>query len=329
MNKVIALSVGGVLLILLLLFSSTYTVSFHEVAIKSTFGKASDEDVITDPGLQFKLPIFADTVQKFDTRLQYLQSPDEEIGTADQQTVVVRAFLMWRVDPANALAFQTNYASVEEARALLRDDFRDAMSEVGKFSFDDLLGPDSRIEDAENAVHDKLGDLREQGIKVEAVGISHLKLPPKATQAVLNRMKATRTKLAEAERSRGKSEAERIESDARTMASAIQAFAEQLAEEIRAKSNEQAARHMTTMSEDEDLAIFLVQLDALRATLSKNLTIFVEDSVAPFHMMNLLAPLSDKGIPVPDGQPGQAAAQPADDSQAAATDADDAVEGGE
>ena len=330
MNKLVAMTVGAILLVLLLLFSSTYTVSFHEVAIKSTFGEANEEDVITEPGLQFKLPFFADNVDKFDTRLNYLQLADEEFGTSDQQTVVVRGFLFWRVDPDNALAFQRNYASIEEARSLLYDGFRDAMSEIGKFRFDDLLGVDSRIGEAEAAVMAKLGNLQERGIKVETVGISHLKLPPKATQAVLNRMKATRTKLAEAERSRGKSEAERIKSNARTMSSAIQAFADQLAEEIRAESNEQAARYMTTMAEDEEFARFLVQLDALRATLSQNTTVFVDDTSSPWHLMNLNTPLGQNKIPVPSGA---YSAKPKLDEAVAdadtASDDDATMEGGE
>ena len=115
MNKALAMTVGIALLVLLLLFSMTFTVAYHEVAIKSTFGKSDADDVITEPGLEFKLPIFADRVVKYDTRLQMVDSPEEELQLADGQTIVIRGFLLWRVDRENARQFANSYATVDEA----------------------------------------------------------------------------------------------------------------------------------------------------------------------------------------------------------------------
>ena len=78
MNKAFAVIAGLVLVGLLLLFSATYTVSYNEVAIKTRFGRTSAGSVITDPGLKFKLPVFAERVTKLDTRLQILQTPLED-----------------------------------------------------------------------------------------------------------------------------------------------------------------------------------------------------------------------------------------------------------
>ena len=47
MNKPFAVGVGLLLLVLLLLFSTTYTVKHNEVAIKQTFGKSR---VVTEAG---------------------------------------------------------------------------------------------------------------------------------------------------------------------------------------------------------------------------------------------------------------------------------------
>ena len=38
MNKLLAIGVAAILVLLLLVFSTTYTVSFHEVAIQQTVG---------------------------------------------------------------------------------------------------------------------------------------------------------------------------------------------------------------------------------------------------------------------------------------------------
>ena len=89
MNKLLAIGVGALLLLVLVVFSTTYTVSFHEVAIKRTFRESSSDSVKTEPGLKFKWPIFQDS-KKYDTRLQILESPQDEILLADDQQVVVK-----------------------------------------------------------------------------------------------------------------------------------------------------------------------------------------------------------------------------------------------
>ena len=58
MSKAVAVVVGVLLLVLLVLFSTTYTVRFHEVAVKTRYGKASEQSVVDQPGLHFRLPFF-------------------------------------------------------------------------------------------------------------------------------------------------------------------------------------------------------------------------------------------------------------------------------
>ena len=98
MSKSIAIIVGLVLLVALVLFSMTYTVSFHEVAIKTRFGKTTADSIVTEPGLKFRLPLFADRVTVYDTRLQVRETPLETIQTADGRQVVTRAFMLWKVN---------------------------------------------------------------------------------------------------------------------------------------------------------------------------------------------------------------------------------------
>jgi len=301
MNKFIAITIGVLLLIVLVLFSMTYSVSFHEVAIKSQFGRTSDEHVITEPGLKFKMPIFSD-VTTYDTRLQLLESPLEEKPTADGQSVVVRAFLMWKIDPGEASRFHDNYKTVEEARPFLQDQFREALSAISQYSFDELVGEQSQLAQAEQAVLAKLASLSTQGIEPVNVGISQFLLPSKATRAVLSRMEVGRNTLAKAERVKGDAQAEQIESNARTDGDKIKAFAEQVAADIRASANEQKQQYLEQMNspDAQELAMFLVWLDALEMSLRNNTTLILEDNMAPYHLLNQNPPLSSKGIPLPE-----------------------------
>lgn len=291
MSKLIAIIVGFLLLASLVLFTTTYTVSFHEVAIKTRFGK--ENSVVrgeTDAGLHFKLPFFIDRTVNFDTRLQLLESPLETIQTADGQQIVVRAFLMWRVDTAGdgPLAFDRSYDSTKQAGRLLLDQFRDSLSVLSKYSFNELVGGrEGRLAEAEAALLDQMMSVRGNGILPVTAGVSQLLLPPKTTTAVLSRMYQTRQNLSEAERFKGQAEAERIRSEAKTMAETIRAFAELRAEEIRAEGNEKAREYLEKLREDEEFAIYLVHLDALAQMLDKTTTLVVPTNLAPFDLMNL------------------------------------------
>ncbi len=293
MSKLIAIIVGFLLLASLVLFTTTYTVSFHEVVIKTRFGQTNEDSVVsgeTDAGLHFKLPFFIDRTENFDTRLQLLESPLETIQTADGQQIVVRAFLMWRVDTEGdgPLAFDRSYDSTKQAGRLLLDQFRDSLSVLSKYSFNELVGGrEGRLAEAEAALLDQMMSVRGNGVLPMTAGVSQLLLPPKTTTAVLSRMYQTRQNLAEAERFKGQAEAQRMESESRTMADTILAFAELRAEEIRAEGNEKAREYLEKLREDEEFAIYLVHLDALAQMLDKTTTLVVPTNLAPFDLMNL------------------------------------------
>ncbi len=318
MSKLIAIIVGFLLLASLVLFTTTYTVSFHEVVIKSRFGQTNENSVVrgeTDAGLHFKLPFFIDRTVNFDTRLQLLESPLETIQTADGQQLVVRAFLMWQIDTEDddgPLAFASSYESIEKADRLLLDELRDSLSVLSKYSFDELIGGrEGHLAKAEAALLNQMMSVRSKGVLPVTAGVSQLLLPPKTTTAVLSRMYQTRQNLAEAERFKGQAEAERITSEARTMADTIRAFAELRAEEIRAEGNEKAREYLEKLREDEEFAIYLVHLDALAQMLDKTTTLVVPTNLAPFDLMNLEGvSWAQPARPVSEAPDGGAADEP-------------------
>jgi regulator of protease activity HflC (stomatin/prohibitin superfamily) len=307
MSKLWAIIIGAVLLIALLLYSMTYTVSFHEVAIKTRFGRADDQSIIREAGLKMRLPFFADRVTKYDTRLQLRETPLETIMTSDGLQVVVRAFLLWKVETEGngPLVFSSNFSTIDDADGSLLDQFRNALnSGVSRFNFDDLVGPKSRLDDAEQAIKKEMMSITSKGIRPVSVGISQLQLPAKTSTAVLKRMQATRTTLSENERFKGNAEAEGIKARASAMADKIKAFANLRAEEIRQAGNDKAAQYLKEMSKNEELAVFLAWLDALQNALSENTTVVIPTLFAPFHMMQLDGHPMVNGIPQPSGEMG-------------------------
>jgi modulator of FtsH protease HflC len=299
-TKTLPMLAGAVIVLVLMLFNTTYTVNYHEVAIATRFGKPAG--VVREPGMHLKAPFFIDGVAKIDTRQQLSESNLETVLTRDGQQVVVKAFMLWRVDPKGdeALKFFTSYGSLEaasrEIETRLNASIRGA---VGQFAFGDLIGAGSRLPDAEKAIVVDLQRNPMDGVEPVTVGLSQIVLPPKTSGAVIKRMSAVQETLANLEESRGQAEADAIKSMAATQADTIRNFAEQWAAEIEAVGNTEATRYYEQMKNEADLAIFLAWLDTLKTSLSGSTTFVTDMTKAPFHMIDLDTPTDAKGIPQP------------------------------
>ena len=89
MTRTIGIVVGALIVLVLVLYNTTYTVNFHEFAIRTRFGVPAG--VERSAGLHFKYPFFIDTVTKLDRRMQIVESPLQTVQTSDGLQVVVRA----------------------------------------------------------------------------------------------------------------------------------------------------------------------------------------------------------------------------------------------
>jgi membrane protease subunit HflC len=298
-TRTLPIVIGAILLLVLVLFNTTYTVRFHELAVRTRFGELAG--VERDAGLHFKAPFFVDQVTKLDTRLQLIDSPLETVMTADQQQVVVQAYLLWRIKNTDeaALKFYGAFRSIDEANRSLEQQLQGALRAIGSLSYADIVGAKSRIADAEKAI---LGDLKQAdlaGIEPVSVGIAQVLLPPKATGAVLARMGELQNTIARNEETRGNTEAEAIKAAARTQADIIRGFAEAWAQRIAARGDQEAARYYEEMAKHRDLATFLTWLDTLKAGMTGAATIFADTTRAPFHLLDLNAPTNAEGVPMP------------------------------
>jgi len=302
MNRTVGFVVGALIVLVLVLYNTTYTVNFHEVAVVTRFGKPAG--VETRPGLHFKAPFFIDQVTRIDTRQQLIESPLETVLTRDGQQVMVQAFMTWRVDSdADAtLRFFTSYGTVDGAAKDLETQLQGALRAIGGYAFADLVGPSGKIAEAEASILEDLRRTRLAGTMPVTVGISQVVLPSKTSVAVLRRMAAVQETLANLEEAKGASAAEALRSQAKSQADIIMNFADQWAARIEAKGNEEATRYYQEMKGEAELAIFLAWLDTLRMSLSQSTTYITDTTRAPFHLIDLDAPVDAKGIPQPGGR---------------------------
>ncbi|MEC8114457.1 MAG: SPFH domain-containing protein, partial [Planctomycetota bacterium] len=157
---------------------------------------------------------------------------------------------------------------------------------ISAFPLEDLLSNGTALADAESGMLNNVRSaLDGRGVECVAVGVKRLMLPPRTSRSVLERMKATRDVLARSEEAKGKAEASRIRAEASTKADRIRAYTGRRAEEIRAEGEARAAKYLEQMQEEPELATFLVWLDALQRSLSKNTTLILPWNAAPWHLM--------------------------------------------
>ena len=316
MNKSIAIIIGLLIVLILVGFNTTYTVNFHEVAIKTRFGKPVE--VVRESGLHFKAPFFIDQITKLDTRKQLLDSPLETVLTRDGQQVMVKAFLLWQIDDSEGedpttspvLEFYNSYESIDRAMSDLGQQLQGALRVVGGYDTAQLIGKNSKLEAAEQDVLADLKASAKNGVEPVVVGISRVVLPESTSVSVLRRMAAVQQTLAQLERQRGSATAENLTSQARTQADTIRNFATQWASRIESEGNEQADRFYQEMQEEAELAILLAWRDTLRASLTGNTTFVTDTTRAPFHLLNLNGATNANGIPLPQSTYGEPRVNP-------------------
>lgn len=90
--------IGALIIILILLFSSVYTVSEIELVIVTQFGRPIGPPIST-PGLHVKIPFIWD-VHRFDKRWLEFAGNAREIPTKDKKYIWVDTYARWRIsDP--------------------------------------------------------------------------------------------------------------------------------------------------------------------------------------------------------------------------------------
>jgi membrane protease subunit HflC len=279
-----------VVLFVVVAFMTTYTVRFTETAVVTTFGKAGEDAIKTEPGLKLTIP-YVQHVTKYDKRARYLESKPETHQTADANQIVVTAYVTWRVaDPK--LFYQTFSGAGDRAASHYRaaekmvgDQLRPAMAEISRFRFDELLSASaggSKLGECEAKMLGRLkgtagspSALAAAGIEPLSTGVITLELPEETTSKVIERMQENRKAIAQDAVSKGKAMAETIRSTAEEDARKILAFAERRAQIIRAQGDTEAGQFLAQLNESPELAVFIHNMDFMREALGKTITLVI------------------------------------------------------
>lgn len=276
MKNSFTILMGAVIAAALLSYMFLYQVRYDQVAVRTTFDKADAGSVQTDPGLKFRLPWPIHKVTHYSKRLQLLEDTVEELQTADGKSVIVKTYLTWRIE--NPLDFYVTLKDPAEAQRQLSSRLREIRGLISRYRLDELVNLDKNaiklgeIEDQAKATLEKSLAQSGYGLKVESVGIYKIVLPESTTQKVFETMITTRERLSENALQEGQAQASAIRSEAESARERILAFAERRAQTIRSKGDREASKEYESFAANEDFAVFLRKVEALKKMLDHNTT---------------------------------------------------------
>ncbi len=291
MKNSFTILIGSVIAAALLAYMFCYQVRYDQVAVRTTFEKADAASVQSTPGLKWRLPWPIHKVTHYSKRLQLLEDKIEELQTADGKSVIVRTYLTWRID--NPLDFYVTLKDPAEASRQLSSRLREIRGVISRYRLDELVNTDrdklklAEIEDEARALLKQSLAQSGYGLKVESVGLYKIVLPEATTEKIFETMIKTRERLAENALQEGQAQASAIRSEAQSARDRILAFAERRAQAIRSQGDRDAAKEYESFARNEDFAIFLRKVEALKKMLDHNTTFVLSaDSLGILDLFN-------------------------------------------
>ena len=292
-KNLITLIIAAVLLVIFALLLFTFQVRQSEVVVVTTFLKPTD--TITNAGLYVKWPWPVQSINRFDSRVQTFADIPSETLTADSTMLLVNVFVGWKISDAKEFFPKFPGGSTLAAQRQLENMLRSAKAAVvGKYNLADFVNSDpaqlkfSEIEsNIQKSVEMELAK-NNYGISLEFLGIKKLGLPENVTQSVFDRMKAERTKFITEAQFKGEAEATKIKSAAERQAADLIANAQADATRIEGAGVAEAAKTLGVFQENPTLAVFQLQLEALKNSLGQKSTLIFDERTPPFDLFKNL-----------------------------------------
>jgi membrane protease subunit HflC len=235
-NRVLYILLSLVVAILLIR-ASVFTVSEGKLAIKSVGGEIVDFNI--PPGLHFRIPVVQE-VAFFDKRIITKLYPAERFLTSEQEQLNVDFYVKWRID---------NLRRYYEATGGNEDAANDRLGETIKDSIKSVVTQRTlqQVITAERAeftaaMMKNAGPAAEQmGVQLVDVRITKIDLPPQVRDSVFDRMRATFKAQAAKLRAEGVETSERTRAEANKDQTQILADAARQAAQIRGQGDASAS----------------------------------------------------------------------------------------
>lgn len=243
--------------------------------------------VITEPGLNFKLPPPFQNVSYIDKRLLTLESTDSEPTlTAEKQRVVIDWYVRWRISEPQQYIRNVGLnesAGVVQLNRVVRNSFQ---QEVNKRTVNELLSTrrEELMEDVKRQVLAAVrGADKPWGMDIVDVRITRVDYAQSITKSVYDRMEAERKRVANELRATGFAEGEKIRADADRQREVIVANALRDAQKVKGEGDGSAAGiYAAAFGRDASFAKFYRSLEAYKNSFASKSDVLVVDPSSDF-----------------------------------------------
>ena len=284
--------------------SALYTIQETEQGIVLQFG--DPKDVVTEPGLHFKLP-FIQNVVIYDKRVLLFENPSQEVIASDQKRLVIDAFAFYRI--TNPLEFYQAVGTEDIARARLSNLLNASMRQlIGTVPLVDVISGER--ERLMNDIRTRINrEALQFGVDVIDVRIKRADLPAENSQAIYQRMQTEREREAREIRAQGEEQSLRIRAEADRTRTVLISVAERQSEILRGEGDGEAVRIFAdAYGEDVEFFTFYRTMQAYREALNADDTTIIMSPDGDF--LQFLNNAQGMGNLTPDGAASGDAAQP-------------------
>jgi len=280
MNRFATILISG-FIALMLLSSTVFVVDQKKYAIVFALGEV--KQIISEPGLHFKLPPPFQNVVYLDKRIQTLDPKEaDRFITAEKMNILVDAFVKWRVtDPR---LYFVSFGG-DEGRA------GDRMQQIVKAALNDeitkrtvrevISGQRGKVMES---IRSKVVDEAKQiGVQIVDVRLKRVDYVEQINNSVYERMKAERMRVANEARSTGSAESEQIRADADKQRTVILAEAYREAEKIKGEGDAKASQiYAEAFGRNPEFYKFYRSLEAYRASFKNKADVMLVDPQSDF-----------------------------------------------
>ncbi len=268
-------------IVLSLVWSTVFMVNQRDTVI--IFGLGEVKRIVSEPGLNFKLPRPFETAYVLDQRIQTIDAADSDrFITAEKKNILIDSFVKWRIaDPRLFfISFSGDRARAEDR--LLQIVKAALNEEVTKRTVNQVIASDRAL--LMTAISKKVADESANvGIKVVDVRLKSVNYIESINSSVYDRMKAERNRVANELRSIGSAEGEKIRANADRQREEILATAYKTAQKIMGEADAKASRmYAQSFGKNPDFYQFTKSLEGYRTTFKNKQDIIVTDQNSSF-----------------------------------------------
>jgi membrane protease subunit HflC len=280
MNRILG-TIVAVIVAAVVFRASAFIVDQRQYAIVFALGQI--KEVITEPGLHFKLPPPFQNVVYVDKRILTIDTPQvDRVQTSEKKNLLVDSFIKWRVsDPRRYWVSFTGSerAAQERISSLVRDAMNQA---VNKRTVNDITSRerDRAMEEIRIAVQERVKDV---GVEIIDVRLKRVDFVPEINADVFRRMASERQRVATEQRSIGAAEGEKIRADADRQREVLLAEAYREAQKIKGEGDARAAAiYAQAFGQNPEFFGFYRSLEAYRASFRNRSDLLVIDPSSEF-----------------------------------------------